>query len=247
MTQAERYLLLALSLLVTRQRARVRGETASYFFDAVRRPVVFDFTPVGGILRCALGGWSPDLFFSSVLVAEGAEFVAPLSSLGAHAKLMHGKDRSEAKLSRDLIDWLGITPADRVYAVYSPLHVFYTADTGFFLPHREPWHAYAGRCVAVRVAAACQSSTDGATRVDWTHGWFVAAERAGALAVSYEDATLRFALDMQSDGFELSASGRTGGNLIAALRKFCAARPLPEGVSAAIDCSGDVRIQGAID
>lgn len=244
MTEPERYLLLALSLLVARQRTRARGEPVPYFFRTLREPLLFQFTHVRDAFRCPVEGRMSELFFSSVLVAQSVDFVSPVSGLGPHVGVLQADSRPELKLSRDFADWLGLSSGDPVYAVYSPLHIFYTAQTGFFLPHRESWHAYAARCVAARIAGARCTTASDRTRAHWAEGAFEAGERAGAALLSYEDPALRFALELGDSAFDLSASARRPGELLSALRKLCGALPLPEGIRAALDGPAGVRIQG---
>jgi hypothetical protein len=123
----------------------------------------------------------------------------------------------EAKLSAELAARLGLSGDDVPYAVYSPLQVFFTVETGFFLPHREPWHAYVGRCVAARDAAAS----------------FQAEERPDALLLTYQSPGLRVELQLAEHGFDLSADGSAA--LLNDLRKFCASDAMPEGIHAAVD------------
>jgi hypothetical protein len=246
MTEPERYLLLALSLLVARQRNRARGEPVPYFFRTLRQPLLFQFTYVRDSFRCPVESRLSELFFSSVLVAQSVEFVSPVSGLGPHVGLMQVDSQPEVKLSRDFADWLGLSSGDPVYAVYSPLQVFYTAETGFFLPHRESWHAYAARCVAARIAGARYATAGDRDRVHWPEGAFEAGERSGAAFVSYEDRALRLSLQVGDAGFDLSASAHRPGELLSALRKFCHATPLPEGIRAAPDGPAGVRIQAGI-
>lgn len=246
MTEPERYLLLALSLLVGRQRAKVRGEHERYFFRALRQPIVFSFTYARGAFRCPLDHRSGELFSASVLVAESVSFVSPLSALGPHVRLVQTDAGAvpEAKLSSQFGDWLGLSADDRPYAVYSPLQVLFSVQSGFFLPHRESWHAYVGRCVAARMPGARYAAQGEQTRVSWPEGGFEAADRSGAAFFAYESPALRFALQVDDSGFDLSASAREAAGVLAALRKFCLSGAMPEGVRAAEEGPSAVRIRG---
>jgi hypothetical protein len=87
MSEPERYLLLALSLLVGRQRAKVCAAPERYVFGALRQPIVFSFAYARGAFRCVLDQRS-ELFSASVLVAESVDFISPLSALEPHVRLM---------------------------------------------------------------------------------------------------------------------------------------------------------------
>lgn len=226
MSGPERWLLLALSLLVARQRAISRGEPEPAFWRTLREPLLFRFAGERGAFRCPLGASSPELFFSSVLVAERADFVSPLSALAPHVRLVQGSS-TEAKLSGELVARLGLSGGDNVYAVYSPLQVLFTAQTGFFLPHRESWHAYLRRCVAARAPGAS----------------FQARESADAAHLAFESPGLRFELQVGRRGFGLSARGSS--RLMDDLRKFCASGAMPEGVRASLEDGGALRIGSA--
>lgn len=244
MTEPERYLLLALSLLVARQRSRARGEGEPNFFRALRQPVLFPFAHARGAFRCPLDRQRKELFLSSLLVAESVDFVSPLSALTPHVKFVQTQAGApaEAKLSGELVDALGLSSDERLYALYSPLQVLFTAQTGFFLPHREPWHAYVGRCVAERIRDASCASGGDHTRVSWPEGWFEAAERSGAV-FAFESTALGFLLQVGDGGFDLSAAAREPGGLLSDLRKFCLSAAMPEGIRAAMDGPQAVRIQ----
>lgn len=226
MSGPERYLLLALSLLVARQRALLRGEEEPYFFRALREPVLFRFVHQRGAFRCPLPEKGRrELFAASLLVAEGVEFVSPLSALGPHVKLVQAQpgEAPEAKISEELTRRLSLEPDEAPYAVYSPLQVLFTAQSGFFLPHREAWHAYAARCVAARAPG----------------GTFEAAERSGNMYLAYGSPALRFELEVGARGFDCRASGE-----LADLRKFCASGAMPDGVQASLEGSGAMRVRG---
>jgi hypothetical protein len=246
MSEPERYLLFALSLLVTRQRALLRGEAVPYFFRALRVPVLFKFVHSRGAFRCVLEGPARELFSSSVLVVESLDFVSPLSALGPHVKLVQTSESApvEVKLSAQFGDWLGLSADDGPYAVYSPLQVLFSSQIGFFLPHREPWHAYVGRCVAARTPGAHYAAQGEQTRVSWPEGGFEAAERSGAAFLAYESPALRFSLQVDDSGFDLSASARAATSLLAALRKVCLSGAMPEGIRAAEEGPSAVRIRG---
>ena len=248
MTEPERYLVLALSLLVARQRALVRGAGEPYFFGALRQPILFAFSHARGAFRCPLEGRRSELFFSSVLVAEGLDFVSPLSALGPHVKFVQSGPGapSEVKLSAEFADWLGLSSDDRVYAAYSPLQQLFSARTGFFLPHREPWHAYVGRSVSARVPRASCAVASGHTRVSWPEASFEAAERSGAARFAYESPSLRFVLDVGDGGFDLSVAGAEPAGLLSDLRKFCLSAAMPEGIRAAMEGPAVARIQGGM-
>jgi hypothetical protein len=216
MSEPERYLLLALSLLIARQRARVRGEEEPYFFRA------------RGAFRCALEKMRRELFSSS--------------ALGPHVKLVQVQPGAvEAKLSEEFTRRLGLAAEDTPFAVYSPLQVFFTAGTGFFVPQREPWHAYAGRCVAARISGARCAPQAELTRVTWPEGSFEAGERSGAARLAYASPALRFELQLGQRGFEFRAAGA-----LQDLRKFCVSGAMPEGVRASVEGSGELRIRGAV-
>jgi hypothetical protein len=139
---------------------------------------------------------------------------------------------------------MGLGTDDAPYAVYSPLQVFFTAATGFFLPHRESWHAYAGRCVAARISGARCAPEGELTRVTWPEGSFEAGERSGNAVLAYASVTLRFELQVGDGSFDLAASGSDPAALIQDLRKFCVSGAMPEGIQASLERSGALRIRG---
>lgn len=228
MEGAERYLLLALSLLVTRQRRLARNEGEPDFFRALREPVLFRFSYERDAFRCSLDGRRVEQFLASVLVIESADFVSPVRDLRPHLRLIrdqHGMQ--EVKLSPLVVQSLTVAPDDGMYGVYSPLHVLYSAETGFFLPHRESWHSYLARCIGARCS-----------------GTFAVQEEDGATLLRYDSPQLRVMLRLSGSGFELRASAAGSTGFLADLRKFCLSGHMPEGVTATLEAGDAVRIRG---
>ena len=246
MPEPERYLLLALSLLVARQRAKAQGEHERFFFTALRRPVLFPFVHERGGWRCALNGRDQEVFSASVLVAESVDFVSPVSALGPHTRVVQTRPGviAEIKLSGQFESWLGLSPDDAVYAVYSPLHVLFTERTGFFLPRQESWHSYLARCIAVRMPQGRYIAGGDATRVIWNEGEIEVAERATAAFFAYRSTTLHFELEVGEDGFQLAASADQTSGLSGALKNFCAAQTMPIGIRASMEGASQIRILG---
>lgn len=229
MQDSERYLLLALSLLVTRQRRLARGDGELDFIRSLRDPVLFQFRHERDAFRCSLDGRRAEQFYASVLVIESADFVSPVTDLRAHVRLVQVGNGvpAEIKISPELVQWLALAPEDSMYAVYSPLHALYSAEAGFFFPQREPWHAYLARCINSRGG-----------------GTLAAREEGGACLLNYDSPTLNVALRLSATGFDLLASSNGSAGLLDDLKKFCASERMPEGVTARLDTGGRVRIRG---
>jgi len=236
MSELERWLLLALSVLVTRQRTIAQGGPDFVAISALRAPLQFGFEHVRGAHRCVLARARVTYFQASLLVLERQDFVSPVSALGPHIRLVDRSDEGvEAKLLPPLVKTLGLSDDDPVFAYYSPLQVLFDAETGFFDPRRESWHAYAGRALAGQLPGAGLEQGATATRLRWADG---ALELAGSaqdrLAVSGRTAALDFALEIEERGFALRLQALDAERGLApALLRLRGADTLPVGVSVA--------------
>jgi hypothetical protein len=226
---AENVALLILALLVSRQRAMSMGEAQTPVLTLLREPREFFFHWRGGQLRAELARADLGMLHSSILVVEEGRFVAPLASLQPHLRIGDaGADLVNASFSPAFTALAGVQDPDEVYAVYSPLHLAYAAECGFFLPRREPWHAYLCRALAARLGA-------GALQID---------DSAEGVRAAFGSDDTRITLRLNDRGFELQAHGPPAGSLLASLLDFCGQQPLPAGVSAHRLGEGAVRITG---
>lgn len=248
MTEVENWLLLALSVLVARQRALAAGEADTMAVSALRQPELFPFAYREGAHRCALAKDRVTLFQASVLVLETQDFVAPVSALQPHLKLLEQAGGAyEVKLLPRFVAAIALADDDPVRAYYSPLQVLFESSVGFFDPRREPWHAYAGRALAARLPDARVDCGATRTGVSWPAGTLELADGPVGADVSGRTPGVEFKLAVEAQGFELwlQAADPTQG-LMADLLRLRTLRSLPIGVAAAGDGASGLRIRGAI-
>jgi hypothetical protein len=243
--EVERLLLLALALLVSRQQALAAGVPEPLTLAALRQPILFPFAFDRGAYRARIPQHLLEAFQGSLLVAEAADFVAPVSSLGPQLRLVRTDAEAgfEAKLSAALAGRLCLGEAVAAQACYSPLQVLFSDSIGYYLPGRHTWHGYLGSALAQRVGGRVSQSA-ARTEVSWEQGSFAAADAALGQRFEYHALDLRFELEVRTSSFELQARAESPGALFQALRDFCLASPLPAGVVAASQDQRSLRIAG---
>jgi len=248
MIELEHWLLLALSVLVARQRMLAAGEADLVAVAALRDPLRFEFAYLRGAHRCLVARERLALFQASLLVLERQDFVSPVSALRPQLRLLdRGAEGYEAKLLPPFVEALALADDDPVLASYSPLQLLFHADTGFFIPGREPWHAYAGRALARQMPQARLERDAACTRLRWADGTLELCDTPLGFALTGRTPALEFELAVVAEGFalRLQASASVQG-LAADLRRLCAAAERPVGVAVETDAAGALRIRGAL-
>lgn len=242
----ERLCLFALSLLVSRQGALANGEAQPWWYHVLRRPQVFDFFLVHGEYRCALERRLQGVLRSSVLVIEERQFVSPVSGLAAHVEILpadHPED-CVARLTPRFVELIGMREGDQAYCFYSPLQVLYAPERGFFLPRREPWHAYVGKSAASVIADSSLTSSNSRTVVSWPLGSMEIGEHGPSFSLRLQSPGTDIALEVHERGFEFVAQGPREGRIFSDLVKFCGSATMPAGITAAEEGGASFRIRG---
>ena len=242
----EKLCLLALALLVSRQRALAGGEPQPLWVSALRKPQVFDFFLVHGEYRCVLEKRLQRALHASLLVAEKRDFVSPLMGLTAHLEILPAdhSDDCVARLSERFVRLIGLGEGDEVYSFYSPLQVLFKPEHGFFLPRREPWHAYVGKAAASSIAESSRTVSDSRTVVSWPGGSMEIGDRGDVCSLQIACPGTDVALEMKDGGFEFRARGPHDGKIFPDLVRFCRSGVMPAGITAAEEDGSSFRIRG---
>lgn len=235
MSEIDHWLLLALSVLVARQRALAFGETVPGALAAVLAPEQFAFAHTRGAHRCRIERARLARFQASVLILEKQDFVSAVSALRPHLKLIEAADGAyEAKLLPPFVEALGLADADPVRACYSPLQLLFDLESGFFDPQREPWHAYAGRALAARLPQAHCERQATCSRLRWPGGSLELGDAPAGLRVSAQTPALAFDLAIEADAFELRLrADDPARGMMADLLRLRSAAELPVGIDVA--------------
>jgi hypothetical protein len=247
MSELERWLLLALSLLVARQRALALGQADPIAIPSLLEPEPFVFEYRRGAHRCRFARERSARFQAAVLSLERQDFVSPVAALAPHLRRVELADGAiEVKLLPGLVDALGLGEDDPVRACYTPLHALFDSASGFFDPQRESWHAYLGRALAARLAQGrCEPLATG-TRLRWDAGALELVDASAGLRVAARVPGLEFELDLERSAFELRLRGAEPEcGLIADLRRLCGAAELPVGIAVAADGGRGLVIRGS--
>lgn len=243
--EEERWLLLALTLLIARQRALNEGSEGGVL-DMLTVPREFFFHWRSGDFRCEFERGAPEMFRSGVVVVEERGFVAPVSAVAPHIRISNAAsgERVEAALSTQFIAESGLVDGDTAYALYSPLQVLYCGQTGFFLPHRERWHSFACRALATRYGGAARRG-DSDSQVAWAESTLSLGEgREGPRLASLYSEGLSYSVEMAPRGFNVHAQCSSTAGLFRNLLAFCSQGPLPVGVRAWREGANAVRVVG---
>ncbi len=242
----EKLCLLALALLVSRQRALANGEPQPLWVSALRKPQVFDFFLVHGECRCVLDKRLQRALRASVLVIEEREFISPLMGLAAHLEILPAdhSDDCVARLTPRFVELIGLEEGDEIYSFYSPLQVLFKPEHGFFLPHREPWHAYIGKVVASTIADSSRAISNSRTVVSWPGGSMELCDRGESYSLQIACPGEDIAVKVNDGGFEFRARGAFKGRIFPDLMKFCRSGAMPVGITAADEGGSSFRIRG---
>jgi len=247
MSELERWLLLALSVLVARQRALALGQADPIAIPALLEPEQFVFEYRQAAHRCRFARERGARFQAAVLSLERQDFVAPVSVLSPHLRMVELADGAvEVKLLPEFVETLGLGDEDPVRACYTPLQVLFDSASGFFDPQREPWHAYLGRALASQLAQGrCEPFANG-TRLRWDGGTLELADASAGLRFAARVTELEFELELMRTAFELRLrGGEPERGLIADLRRLCGAAELPLGIDVAADGARGLVIRGS--
>ncbi len=246
MTELEKLLLLALSVLVARQRALAFGEADPGSVAAWLEPERFEFAYAKGAHRCRIGPGQLPRFQAATLSLDRQGFVSPIPSIRHHLKLLEaGEGAYEAKLLPDFVQALGLADHDPVRAWYSPWQILFSAASGFFDPDRERWHAYAGRVLAERLPQAQATLGTDATRVAWPGGTLELARVDHGVRLSGRTPALEFGLDVRSDSFELHLRSDEPRGLMADLMRLRSRAEHPVGIDLSFDGEHGLTVRGS--
>jgi hypothetical protein len=248
LTDLEHWLLLTLSVLIARQRALVAGEPDSVPVAALRQPETFPFAYARGAHRSRFAQDRLARFQTSVLVLEKQDFVSPVSALKQHLRLLEPAPGTvEVKLLPHFVEGIALADDDPVRVYYSPLQVLFDPSVGFFDPRRAPWHAYAGRALAVRLPNARVACEATQTRVTWPAGTLELADGPAGAVVSARTTVVEFDVGIEAQGFEVQVrAADPAGGLMADLLRLRTGRSLPIGVAATGDGANGLRLRGGV-
>ncbi|MCG6952433.1 MAG: hypothetical protein LJE90_08675 [Betaproteobacteria bacterium] len=248
MSELERWLLLALSVLVARQRALVLGQPDPIAIPALFEPEQFPFEYQNGAHRCRFARERSARFQAAVLSLERQDFVAPISALAPQLRMRELADGAiEVKLLPGLVEALALGEGDPVRACYTPLQLLFDSASGFFDPQRESWHAFLGRALALRLPQGrCEALASG-TRLHWDAGTLDLSDAAAGPHLAARVPGLAFELDLERTAFRLQLrSGEPGRGLFVDLHRLCGAAELPSGIAVDADGPHGLVIRGSV-